>query len=102
MEVERSPNPPASRVPAADPADPSRFSTCADARLPCSGAWLRRVILKRAVETTDGHRWTQIRRTCENTRAHPEGERLFREKSVFICAHLWFPFSSENSTAGFR
>src|SRR6266542_3489932 len=64
--------------------------------------WTGGFNLKRAVETTDGHRWTQIRRTCEDTRAHPEAEQFFREKSVFICVHLWFPFSSENSTAESR
>ena len=51
------------------------------------------VILKEAVETTDGHRWTQIRRSYEKTGDHPEGEPFFPEESVCLCVHLWFPFS---------
>jgi hypothetical protein len=30
--------------------------------------------LEKAIETTDAHRWTQIRRDCEESEDHPVGE----------------------------
>src|SRR6266545_902959 len=54
------------------------------------------------METTDGLRWTQIRKLCDGRRVHPLGERLSRLKSVSICVHLWFPFLTSTVSAGFR
>ena len=46
------------------------------------------------IETTDGHRWTQI------TKVHPAGDRDGRRKPVFICVHLWFSFFQSLFSAG--
>jgi hypothetical protein len=59
------------------------------------------VTLKKAVETTDGHTWTQITTSCEKNGDHARGERFSPEKSVLICAHLWFSFFTLNRTGGF-
>src|SRR6266550_8590693 len=69
--------------------------------------------LKRAVETTDEPRCTQIKTSCERRRDHPSTLRsapprqtrcptaatedgpaqpFYPGKSVLICVHLWFPF----------
>jgi ankyrin repeat protein len=62
--------------------------------------WL--LTLKTAIETTDGHRCTQITRDCGEYGFHPLGEHLRWEESVFICVHLWFSFFASDSTAADR
>ena len=48
------------------------------------------------METTDGRRWTQIKRRDEQIGNHPAGKNLSGEKSVCICVHLWFRFPAQS------
>ncbi len=58
--------------------------------------------LKHAIETTDGHRWTQIRTACAKRGDHRSVEELSAKKSVSICVDPRFAFFPSNPTALFR